>query len=170
MQNTLSKEEIPLKDIYYFRQRFKNKIYQSTLAYFVEMAKERNLTKKDIARLLNKDPAQITRWFSGPNNWTLDTISDLLLSMDAELKYEIVSLHENTVQTTRNLITGENSARARAIPSSTQYRVPKNSDEKIDRIPLNAGTRYGLETRGQCAELKLQPSESRRHQVSDNFI
>ncbi len=94
MKHALDKNKIPAKDIFYFRQRLKNKIFESALAYFVGLAEEKNLTKKDIAKSLGKDPAQITRWFAGPNNWTLDTISDLLLAMDAELKCEIVSLHE----------------------------------------------------------------------------
>ena len=100
MKSTLGKKKIPSKDIFFFRQRFKNKIFQSVLSYFADLAKEKNLAKKDIANLLDKDPSQITRWFSGPNNWTLDTISDLLLAMDAELKHEIVSLHQNKQQKT----------------------------------------------------------------------
>ncbi len=95
MKNTSNKKKISEHDVFYFRQRLKNRIFQSVLSYFTDVAKQKNLTKKDIANLLNKDPAQITRWFSSPNNWTLDTISDLLLAMDAELKHEIVSLHEN---------------------------------------------------------------------------
>ena len=98
MKSTLGKKKIPSKDIFFFRQRFKNKIFQSVLSYFADLAKEKNLAKKDIANLLDKDPSQITRWFSGPNNWTLDTISDLLLAMDAELKHEIVPLHESRQQ------------------------------------------------------------------------
>ena len=100
MKSTLGKKKIPSKDIFFFRQRFKNKIFQSVLSYFADLAKEKNLAKKDVANLLDKDPSQITRWFSGPNNWTLDTISDLLLAMDAELKHEIVPLHENRQQRT----------------------------------------------------------------------
>ena len=99
MKSTSSKK-ISSKDIFFFRQRLKNKIFQSVLSHFAGLAKEKNLAKKDIANLLDKDPSQITRWFSGPNNWTLDTISDLLLAMEAELKHEIVSLHENRQQKT----------------------------------------------------------------------
>ena len=124
MENTSDRKKIPVKDIFYFRQRFKNRIFQSALAYFVELAKERNLTKKDIANLLDKDPAQITRWFAGPNNWTLDTISDLLLAMDAELKYEIVSLHESSQQSTKISEIGEHLAQSETM--NTQFSIPKS--------------------------------------------
>ena len=99
MKSTFGEARLSMADVYFFRQRLKNKIFQSALAYFVDVAKERNLTKKDIAKLLDKDPAQITRWFSGPNNWTLDTISDLLLAMGAEMTHEIVSLDEFNQET-----------------------------------------------------------------------
>ena len=95
MKSTASETKLPETDIYFFRQRLKNKIFQSTMSYFAEAASEKNIKRKELASLLDKDPAQITRWFSGPDNWTLDTISDLLLAMGAEMKYEIVPLSEN---------------------------------------------------------------------------
>ncbi len=89
-----NKVEVSKRDLYFFRQRLKNKIFQSVVAYFAKEAKAKKITKKDLAIALGKDPAQITRWLSGPNNWTLDTISDLLLALNAELHHEVVSLHE----------------------------------------------------------------------------
>jgi|SRR6185437_13121766 len=73
------------RDLVYFRTRCRNRFYQTVVAYFAEQAKENGLTKAELAKLLNKDPGQVNRWLSGPGNWTLDTISDLLLAMNAEL-------------------------------------------------------------------------------------
>jgi len=121
MKITSSKQKISSKEIYYFRQRLKNKIFQSILAYFADVAKEGKLTKKDMANLLGKDPAQITRWFSGPNNWTLDTISDLLLAMDAELKHDIVSLHDINQQTVNDM-------------SSTQFEAFLSEQNELEAL------------------------------------
>jgi hypothetical protein len=52
---------------------------------FEEEAKTRGVTKKDIAQSLRRDPAQISRWLRYPSNLTSDTISDLLLSLGAEI-------------------------------------------------------------------------------------
>lgn len=120
MDNISNNKEISSREIFYFRQRLKNKIFQSVLAYFNDSAKNEGLTKKDIARLLDKDPAQITRWFSGPNNWTLDTISDLLLAMDAEIEHEIIPLHDNKYQFTTLNVVKENSAEQAAYPSGAK--------------------------------------------------
>lgn len=92
MENTLGVERLSDKEIYYFRQRNKNRIYQAIVAYFADRAEIVGLTKSEVARKLGKDPAQITRWFSGPGNWTLDTISDLLLAMESELTCEILPM------------------------------------------------------------------------------
>lgn len=85
----LLNKAIDSKDVYFFRQRHKNKVFQTVVAYFAQQAEREGLTKKELAARLQKDPSQITRWFSGPGNWTLDTISDLLLAMNAEMKISI---------------------------------------------------------------------------------
>ena len=72
------------RDIFYYRKRFKNRIFARLASFFAEEAEKTGITKKDIARRLEKDPAQISRWLSGPSNLTLETISDLLLALDAE--------------------------------------------------------------------------------------
>ena len=82
------------REIYYYRQRQKNRIFQSVVAFFAERAERYGLTKSAIADSLGKDRAQVTRWLSGPGNWELDTISDLLLAMGAEMDHNIVSLNE----------------------------------------------------------------------------
>ncbi len=94
MQSTSGTSVIPERHVFYFRQRYRNRIFQSVVAFFAEMAEKHGLTKRDVAIALGKDPAQITRWLSGPGNWTLDTVSDLLLAMNAELDHEIVRLDD----------------------------------------------------------------------------
>jgi len=92
MKNTLGNIAISSRNIYFFRQRQKNKVFQSVIAYFAKRAELEGLTKKELAKRLGKNPSQITRWFSGPGNWTLDTISDLLLAMDAEMEHRVIPL------------------------------------------------------------------------------
>jgi transcriptional regulator with XRE-family HTH domain len=75
------------EDIVYFRERNRNRVYSAVVGMFSKLVEQENLTKREIALRLGKQPSQITRWLSGPNNWTLDTVSDLLIAMGAELQH-----------------------------------------------------------------------------------
>lgn len=90
MENTSKNKKIAVRDIAYYRQRNKNRLLEQIAAFFAEQAEVNGITKKEIAYLLDKDPSQITKWLSTPSNLTLDTISDVLLAMDAEMDYQIV--------------------------------------------------------------------------------
>ena len=72
------------REVFYYRQRYKNRVFAALVSFFAEEAERTGITKKDIAERLNRDPALITRWLANPGNMTLETISDLLLALDAE--------------------------------------------------------------------------------------
>ena len=72
------------REIFYYRQRFKNRVFNRLSSFFAQESERSGITKREIAERLGKDPAQITRWLSGPGNVTIDTLSDLLFAMGAE--------------------------------------------------------------------------------------
>lgn len=87
---------ISLDDIHYYRERHRNRVFSAVIERFAKLVETTGLTKREIAVRLKKDPAQITRWLSGPSNWTLDTGSDLLLAMGAELDQAVAEINEKT--------------------------------------------------------------------------
>lgn len=76
----------------YFRARFRNRLHAAVLSCFMDASCQDGLTKATISRRLGKRPEQITRWLGAPGNWTLDSISDLLLAMNCELNVATNSL------------------------------------------------------------------------------
>lgn len=78
------------RDLAYYRQRQKNRVFTSLVEFFAKEAERRGVTKKQLAEALSKDPSQITRWLSAPSNFELDTLSDILLALDAEMDTRIV--------------------------------------------------------------------------------
>ncbi|MEJ1965144.1 MAG: helix-turn-helix transcriptional regulator [Gammaproteobacteria bacterium] len=114
------------RDIFYFRTRCRNRFYQAVVAYFALQAQEKGLTQAELAKLLGKDAAQINRWLSGPGNWTLDTISDLLLAMNAELdEPHVISFDEerSDARSATNAQFFDRSASATAASSAGRLEI-----------------------------------------------
>lgn len=94
IQSSLSEEPIPAGDVSYYCERLRNRVFEDVMRAFAQEAAAGRITKAALARKLGKRPEQITRWFSGPSNWTLDTIGTLLLALDAELESKVVFLRD----------------------------------------------------------------------------
>lgn len=83
----------PTQDqIIFFARRFKNELHAEVLRRFIEAGRAQNLTKAELARRLDKDPAQINRWLAAPKNLETETISALLLAMGYLPRVESVKL------------------------------------------------------------------------------
>ena len=81
LSEVLNGDRIPLGTLSYFRERFRDRLYDLVLDEFFKQEEETGLTRADVARRIGRRPEQITRWFGAPGNWTLETVSDLLLAI-----------------------------------------------------------------------------------------
>lgn len=90
MANTSKTDTPGRRDLAYYRQRQRNRVFTALAKFFAEEAAAGKITKKELATKLAKDPSQITRLLSAPSNLELDTISDYLLAMGAEMDHSIV--------------------------------------------------------------------------------
>jgi hypothetical protein len=123
-----SGEAIPLGKLAYFRERFRDRLYELVVSEFLKKERSKELTRADLARLIGRKPEQITRWLGAPGNWTLETVSDLLLAISkAELNFELVSLENRAV---RNYV-GPDWLRV----SKAEVRTPQSSSSEIRKLP-----------------------------------
>jgi transcriptional regulator with XRE-family HTH domain len=93
------KATVPRRDRAYYRKRQQNRVHGELAAYFADEAAAGRITKSKLAERLGKDPAQITRWLSEASNLELDTISDILLAMGAEMDHHVVRFSDRAKQT-----------------------------------------------------------------------
>lgn len=87
-----AEEELPLARLAYFRARLTNRIHELVLKEFALQERSGKLSRVGLARRIRRKPEQITRWLGSPGNWTLDTLSDLLLGMGLEPEIKAQSL------------------------------------------------------------------------------
>lgn len=67
----------------YFQSRLRNRLYNLVISNF-RTAESAGLTRSELARRMGKRREIVTRLLSSPGNWTLDTVSDLLLATSGE--------------------------------------------------------------------------------------
>jgi hypothetical protein len=124
MENTSKRDKaISRRDRAYYRRRQQNRVYVKLAQFFANEAEAGRITKKEIAEKLEKDAAQITRWLSTPSNLELDTISDILLSMGAEMDHAVVRFSDRAKPNYFH-------------PSSTQATaIPKKDAAPVKPLP-----------------------------------
>lgn len=98
LSEIVSGQAIPLGKLAYFRERFRDRLYELVVSEFLRKEKAGELSRADLARRIGRKPEQITRWLGAPGNWTLETVSDLLLGITkAELDFKLAPL-ENRIK------------------------------------------------------------------------
>ena len=93
MKNT-SETRLSEREIRFNRRAKRNAVFSELLGYFAQLAESGVLNKRTLALRLDQDPSRITTIFREPSNLTLDTISDLLLAMDADMRFEVIPATE----------------------------------------------------------------------------
>lgn len=129
LSDILDSEKIPLVTLSYFRERFRDRLYDLVLDEFFKQEAETGLTRAEVARRIGRRPEQITRWFGAPGNWTLETVSDLLLAIaKAEPDVTLLPLEGRPSRNYRgqNMITPRSDKEATYRPAASAFEANNN--------------------------------------------
>ena len=83
---------MPRRTRVFFRERLKGILHECVFLEFHKREAARQLSMTLLAKRIDKDLGQVSKLLGSPGNWTLDTVSDLLLGMGLGLKVEVESL------------------------------------------------------------------------------
>ncbi len=98
LSEILGSGPIPIAKLSYFRERLKNRLYDLIVTEFLRRESSGALSRADLARRIGRRPEQVTRWLGSPGNWTLDTVSDLMLAMRSEPEISVSSLEGRSIK------------------------------------------------------------------------
>jgi hypothetical protein len=96
---------IPVGKLEYFRARLQSRLHQLVLDEWLRQ-EDQGLTQAELARRIGRKPEVINRLLGAPGNWTVNTVSDLLIGMGAEPELALFRLVDRTANATL-LISGE---------------------------------------------------------------
>lgn len=129
LSEVLDDDEIPLGTLSYFRERFRDRLYDLVIEEFLKQDAETGLTRADVARRIGRRPEQITRWFGAPGNWTLETVSDLLLAIArAEPEVTLLPLEGRPVRNYRGERITTQYPKSKTLPRPTVSAIDANNN------------------------------------------
>jgi transcriptional regulator with XRE-family HTH domain len=67
--------------------RKKNKIRVEIACRIDNLIKEKKYSYSAFAKIVGKQPSEITKWISGSHNFTIDTLIEIASSLDIELRH-----------------------------------------------------------------------------------
>lgn len=140
------------RDVAYYRQRQKNRVFTELVRFFAEEAERHGITKKDLANALSKDPAQISRWLSAPSNFELDTLSDILLALGAEMDHKIVRFKDRLQPNFVHPLLPNTQA-----PSKNAGAVPPRTTSTATVVNYSVGEASSRGIRVESADTAVEP-------------
>lgn len=78
------REPLSLATREYFRARLRTRLYDLIARKYAEKRRTGEISQRGLAQRIRRRPEVINRLLAGPGNWTLDTVSDLLLGIGPE--------------------------------------------------------------------------------------
>lgn len=139
LSEILSGAQIPIGKLAYFRARLSNKIHELVLSEFMRLERENKINRAELARRVGRKPEQVTRWLGAPGNWTIETLSDLLLGMGCEPALSISSLAESTKSNVEDRWQLAPTLSSKSMHLVRLAEMPKDADMQSGLPRLGAG-------------------------------
>lgn len=75
---TPSEAGLSSRQLAFFEGLAQNRAHSTVLSVLEPLLKTGGISRAELAKKINREPSQVTRWLSSPENWTLQTLGILL--------------------------------------------------------------------------------------------
>jgi len=96
LSEVVESDVLSRRTLAYFQERLLNHIYELVMREFSRKKEKSGFTQTQLAKRIRKDAGQLNRLLHSPGNWTLETLSDLLIGLGAEPAVTISRFEEQT--------------------------------------------------------------------------
>ena len=127
LTDILEGKPIPLGQLSYFRTQLRYDLHEIVLREFLRQEDTVGLTQADLARRIHRKAPQVSKLLGAPGNWTINTVSDLLLGMKAQPILSVLPLEERIAGYLETWGDSENPE-----SSETREHAPVVSDSSAD--------------------------------------
>ena len=135
-------QPIPDRKVAYYNRRLQNAVFNEIVRAFAQEIKAGRISRAALAKQIVKEPAQITRWLSGPANRTLDTISLILLGMNAEMDVKVVFFRDisepnyahplvDTLESVKSPTISQNIGQVITLREVSHPEIPSSSTHQV---------------------------------------
>lgn len=99
-------------------EKLQANIKMNLAARLDDLIKSKGWGKSEFAEKVNKNPSEITKWLSGTQNFTLDTLAEIALALNMPVEELFRSEEEPVLNKVHILIT------VNEVPASIKYETP----------------------------------------------
>lgn len=94
LTDILEGKPIPFGQLSYFRTQLRYDLHEIVLREFLRQEDTVGLTQAELARRIHRKASQLSKLLGAPGNWTINTVSDLLLGMKTQPVVSVISLED----------------------------------------------------------------------------
>lgn len=161
LMKTISDLPIDPADLAYERERLRNAFHEMVLRRFLKAKNTSGASKAIVARRLRKRPEQITRWLSGPGNWTIDTLADIMTAIDCDPVELLNTAPRDRPSNIVHDVAALAAMSAAMKPAAEHKHLPKAQQTKLSAVSAFAQSNQDRQPRPTLTERSRHVEEGR---------
>ncbi len=116
-----------------------------TAIQIADAMEKHGISKKQLADMMGRRPSEITKWLSGDQNFTLDTLTELSYYLKEKITGETVVVAKNFISVTYNPVAVHDFPENKAISRITirpKWSLSRPVNQMMSQTLADYGTRY----------------------------